>query len=63
METQREGVWYLQGCYGSTKIDCERYKFVRELDEHEKNADPICDRCVDILLDRGGLEKLEGQFP
>ena len=60
-----EGVWrwHLQGYYGSNRFDCVRFRWLREPIGIYRNADPLCDDCVQGLVDEGLLEKVPGDFP
>lgn len=49
---QRDGEWYLCGHYGS-KFDLNEYKFVYVIPYRE--ADPVCDNCIQSWLNFGIL--------
>lgn len=56
-----EGEWFIQGGYGSTHFDTDRYRFVRNFPT--ERVDPICDGCVQKFIDDGDVVKVEGHFP
>lgn len=49
---QNDGIWYVQGFYGSRLFDMSRYKFIgselRPIPTESTN--PICDICVEELV-------------
>lgn len=59
--TEKEGVWFVQGHYGSGGYDCERWRFVKNAPT--ENADPVCDACIKLREAAGDLELVPGQYP
>ncbi len=57
----RQGQWCVQGHYGSSKFDCDLYRYVRNFPTAA--AAPICDGCVQKIIDSGDVEQVEGNFP
>lgn len=54
-EQDRDGVWYVQGYYGSGQHDLERYRFVGEAPASWRNKIPICDKCIARAVAEGTL--------
>lgn len=55
--------WYLKGHYGSSKFDTTLFRFKGEPPEPYRNADPVCDDCVQKLIDGGLVEEVPGTYP
>jgi hypothetical protein len=56
-----EGVWFIQGHYGSSHFDCERYRYIRNFPT--ERVDPVCDGCFQSIVDSGDVEQVKGNFP
>jgi hypothetical protein len=55
-----EDTWYLQGHYGSSGFDCDRYRFVKNFPSTPAN--PVCDDCIRARLVAGDLVQVPGNF-
>lgn len=50
---ERDGVWYAEGFYGSSRFDMQLFRFVRN--PPTERADPVCDDCLQARVDVGDL--------
>lgn len=57
----KDGEWFVQGCYGSTNYDTDRFKFIGN--SPWERADPVCDNCIGERICAGDLERVPGRFP
>jgi hypothetical protein len=55
--------YYILGVYGSTHFDADLFMFLNEPPEEWIDADPVCDRCIQKVIDQGLVEKIDGEFP
>ena len=54
--------YYILGCYGS-KFDADLFMFLGEPPDEWIDADPVCDRCIQKMIDQGLVEKVDGEYP
>lgn len=59
---KRDGAWFLIGCYGSGRFDMDLYRFKYAPPDIYRNADPVCDDCVQKLIDVEFLEQVPGTY-
>jgi len=60
---EHEDKYYILGVYGSTHFDADLFMFLNEPPEEWIDADPVCDRCIQKVIDQGLVEKIDGEFP
>lgn len=59
-QDEKTGAWLLQGFYGSTNYDTDRFRFVRNTPA--QRADVVCDNCIGERICAGDIERIDGRF-